>query len=741
MHIPNEKEFPQFRTAHGGSIKHDTNDKYTAVYNRPVGLLHTEATDSGLILTAATAAKRPELSYTHETALYLLKPCDTTVERLYIHIELWSETVFKVMLSGEKHPKSPFARLPKDARMLIAEPQKVAFETFETPQELVLKTAKIEIHIDKEELRISALDGDGKEYFAQRKNHFRTADVLDFSIGTSERDFSSCEALELLPDEWIYGLGERFDSLVRNGRAVDFRNKDAVGTTSRRTYLNIPFYISTKGYGLFLNSGAETTWNIATDDAASLQFSVSDDQMEYFVIGGHTPKEILKSYCMLTGFAPLPPLWSFGLWMSRNSYTSWDVVDDIADQIRKHDIPCDVLHLDTAWFQTDWDCDLKFSEERFPDPVGHMADLKERGFHVSLWQYNFIPPNEGNTHYQEAVANGYLAKNANGEPYQLPEECSGSWTKDVIIDFSNPQAEKWYGDKISALIQMGAGAIKTDFGEGIPEQAIYQNIDGKYFHNLYALVYNRTVFEAAKKASGENIVWARSGTAGSQRYPLHWGGDSQCSFEALACTLRGALSVGVSGIPFFSHDIGGFLGLPDDELYVRWAQLGMFSSHARCHGAGDTTHREPWCFSEEACEIFRDYCKLRYSLMPYIYAEAAKCTETGLPMMRALYLEYPNDRNVYPIDDEYMFGDGLLIAPVLTPLSKTRIRNVYLPKGVWFDFFTKEKIQSGGMWIEKEVDLKTMPIYVKAGTQLSFCKVGQSLMNGYGEIIRTEIWE
>ena len=394
MHIPSEKEFPQFRTAHGGSIKNDANDKYTAVYNRPVGLLHTEATDSGLILTAATAAKRPELSYTHETALYLLKPCDTTVERLYIHVELWSETVFKVMLSKEKHPKSPFARLPKDARMLIAEPQKVAFETFETPQELVLKTAKIEIHIDKEELRISALDGDGKEYFAQRKNHFRTADVLDFSIGTSERDVLSCEALELLPDEWIYGLGERFDSFVRNGRAVDFHNKDAVGTTSRRTYLNIPFYISTKGYGLFLNSGAETTWNIATDDAASLQFSVSDDQMEYFVIGGHTPKEILKSYCMLTGFAPLPPLWSFGLWMSRNSYTSWDVVDDIADQIRKHDIPCDVLHLDTAWFQTDWDCDLKFSEERFPDPVAYGRPQKA-GISCIAVAIQFYPAERG----------------------------------------------------------------------------------------------------------------------------------------------------------------------------------------------------------------------------------------------------------------------------------------------------------------------------------------------------------
>lgn len=740
MNIPNDKEFPQFKTAESGEAEKNSINKYSVVHNRPDKILDVEETDLGIILTLSTSAKKANLSYTHETAIYLLKPCDTAIDRLYVHIEIWSETIFKVLISNEKNPESPFKNIPNEMRMLTAKPEKVKFNVSDNDSEIIVKTSKTEIHIDKTQFKISAYDNNGRMFYSQRKNDFRTPDTCDMAVGTFNSEYQTYEALELDSDEIIYGLGERWDSIVRNGRTVDFYNKDAVGTTSKRAYVNIPFYISTRGYGLFLNSGAETTWDIATDDCSSLQFSVSDHQMEYFIMHGN-PKEIIKSYCSLTGFAPLPPLWSFGLWMSRNSYVSWDVVNDIADKVRENDIPCDVLHLDTAWFKTDWDCDLKFSDERFPHPTEHMAKLKEQGFHTSLWQYNFIPPNADNTHYQEAVKNGYLAKNESGKPYQLPEKCQGSWVKDVIIDFSNPSARKWYGDKIYNLIKMGAGAIKTDFGEGIPEEAVYQNISGRHFHNLYSLVYNHTVFNATKKASGESIVWARSGTAGSQRYPLHWGGDSQCSFEALASTLRGALSLGLSGIPFFSHDIGGFLGLPSDELYIRWSQLGLFSSHARCHGAGDTTHREPWSFSKEACDIFRYYDKLRYSLMPYIYKEAEKCTKTGLPMMRALYLEYPKDRNVYHIDDEYMFGDSILIAPVLAPLSKTDVRNVYLPQGVWFDFFTKERIESTGMWTERKIDLKTMPMYIKEGTKLEYCSADKTLINGYGEITETQIWK
>ncbi|MCR4621501.1 MAG: hypothetical protein K5663_05405 [Clostridiales bacterium] len=704
-----------------------------AVHNRPGALKSAEVTQRGVILRYGVKARQSVLSYTHETALDLYKPAEPVLKDLFLRIELWTDSIFRVVFSGEREIKDIYSGLPSDMRMLVGEPENVRFSFADN----TLTTDSIRLSIDPGSARVTAAYTDGNVFFSQLKTDFQAADIYDLSLSVLEGKKACFEAAELDNDEIIYGLGERFDSIVRNGRRVDFRNKDAVGTTSPRTYINIPFYLSTKGYGLFLNSSAQTDWQVATGDLSAVQFAVKDGQLDYFVIAGKTPREIIKGYCRLTGFSKLPPLWSFGLWMSRNSYTSWDIVDRIAKEVREKDIPCDVLCLDTAWFKQDWNCDLKFSPERFADPEAHMAKLKEQGFRISLWQYNFIPPREDNSNYLEAVRYGYLAKDKDGRPYQLPKSCKGSWTDDVIIDFSNPDARRWYAAKIKALMDLGAGVIKTDFGEGIPEEAVYEGIEGEYFHNLYSLVYNATVFGA----STDNIVWARSGTAGSQRYPLHWGGDSQCSFEALAGTLRGALSAGMSGIPFFSHDIGGFIGNPDDELYVRWAQMGLFSSHSRCHGVGNETHREPWYFSKEACDIFRFYDKLRYSLMPYIYEQAGKSVETGLPMMRALYLEYPEDRNVRYIDDEYLFGDELLIAPVLKPLSKSRTRDIYLPKGTWFDYFTKQRIDSNGQWISREVDLATLPIYVKQGAKLKYCSADTTLKDGMGEIVRTEEWK
>ena len=734
-----KKDYPQFAGGTAAICEEritNTIDDFRlapAVQNRLREIETVETTDSGIIVTFKVQAKQSSLCYTHATQLYLYEPCEPTVERLYMHIELWTDRIFRIVFSNEKEIRNPYEKLPKEMQMLIVEREKIDF-TFENN---TLSTNEIDIHINEKTGAIKANYKDGKEFYSQVRIEFKPDNVYETAVSNRNGEYACFEALTLDNDEIIYGLGERFDSVIRNGRTVDFVNKDAVGSTCNRTYINIPFYLSTKGYGLFLNSAAKTDWQIATKDTGAVQFAVQDNQMDYFVIAGRTPKKIIRGYCYLTGYSKLPPLWSFGLWMSRNSYTSWDIAEQIASEARENDVPCDVIHLDTAWFTEDWNCDLKFSPERFPNPKEHMEKLNKQGFKVSLWQYNFIPPRANNTHYAEALENGYLVTDKNGKPYIQPEGCKGSWTDDATVDFTNPAARKWYGDKIRGLFDLGASAIKTDFGEGVPDEGgIYHSVDGKLFHNLYTLVYNATVFNASK----ENIVWARSGTAGSQRFPLHWGGDSQCTFEALAGTLRGALSVGMSGIPFFSHDIGGFIGLPSDELYIRWAQMGLFSSHSRCHGVGDHTHREPWNFSKEALEIFRYYDKLRYSLMPYIYEQAEKCTKTGLPMMRALYLEYPEDRTVRTIDDEYLFGDSLLIAPVLQPTSKGNTRELYLPKGVWFDYFTKEKIISDGKWITRKIDLKTMPIYVKEGTVLNYCSADTTLANGMGEIIKTEKW-
>ena len=741
--------YPQFVSAGGapsagGPGAERTPSRYRfgdgAFFLGPGPVREIQPLERGVLLRCAAAAQANRFVHTHETGMFQLNALPNPERSFYVEITLWAPAVVRVRFSLTGEFPQRDAGLPRECRMLTGEPEPVTWSLAEETEELELRGEALTVRVSRDPLCLRVLDAGGRERFRQCRNALFTADILDISVAGSEGEQAAFEAVTLGEDEEIYGLGERFDGVARKGRGVDFYNKDAIGTTSPRTYVNVPFYLSTKGYGLFLNSSARTEWEVGTRDAAALQFAVYDGQMDYFVMLGDQPGEILRQYCRLTGFAKLPPLWSFGLWMSRNSYTSWEMTEEIASQLREHDIPCDVLHLDTAWFSSDWNCDLRFSQERFPEPEKHLRALRNKGFHISLWQYNFIPPRADNLNYPVAAQRGYLARDGQGNPYRLPESYVGSWVDDAIVDFSNPEARAWYGAQIRGLMELGAAAIKTDFGEGIPEDAVYAGIEGRYFHNLYPLAYNYTVWQATKEATGEDIVWARSGTAGSQRYPLHWGGDSQCTFEALAGTLRAALSIGLSGIPFFSHDIGGFIGLPTPELYVRWAQFGLFSSHARCHGAGDNTYREPWRFGPEAERIFRKYAKLRYALMPYFYDQARRCTQTGLPMIRALYLAYPQDRNVRHIEDQYLLGDDLLVAPVLKPLAETDLRTLYLPAGRWTDYWTGEALESRGEWIERRVDLETMPLYVRGGAVLEYCAADTHLRDGMGAILRRETY-
>ncbi|KAA3661017.1 MAG: alpha-xylosidase, partial [Chloroflexi bacterium] len=420
-----------------------------------------------------------------------------------------------------------------------------------------------------------------------------------------------------------------------------------------------------------------------------------------------TLKEILPGYTAVTGNPAVPPKWSFGLWMARISYSTQKQVEKVAADLRKHQIPCDVIHIDTDWYENDWECDLKFGKSKFPNPSDLMTELREQGFRVSLWQW----PNMMLTSpmYKEGREGGYLVKKANGEPYHF----TGFGPDAGMLDYSNPETVAWVKEKFRDLFRQGVAAIKTDFGEGLPPDGVYHSVPGESMHNLYPLLYNEAVFGVTEEMVGESkgIVWSRSAWAGSQRYPVHWSGDGVARYEDLACVLRAALSFGLSGFPFYSHDIGGFSGVPSPELYVRWAQLGMFGSHVRCHGAPP---REPWAYGAEAERIFRQYDDLRYRLMPYIYSEAVKCGYTSLPMMRPLVLDYQDDPNTYTIDDQFLFGSSLLVAPIL---DETNQRRVYLPEGEWVNFWSKE-ILSGGKWLTADAPLDIMPLYVKAGTIL-----------------------
>jgi alpha-D-xyloside xylohydrolase len=710
------------------------------VFVRPFSINSYTVDKNRISLACKTKGFLHRTVQTHETSMHQMKELGDASEIFYIDIEIWSSDVFRI-----KYCKSPLLEVKQPQKLrtslLIGQPEEnIKMAVNEDDKTIQVMTDDITLQINKEVFCMKAYDKKGEIFWEQVRSDLFTSDILDISFAKHRDRTCYFESFQLENQDEIYGLGERFDHVTRKGKKVDFWNKDAIGTSNPRTYINVPFLISTQGYGLFVNSSCRTEWEIGTMDASALGFAVEDDLMDYFVIYGPTPKEILYKYCQLTGFSPTPPVWSFGLWMSRNSYLSWDVVFEVADELRKRDIPCDVLHLDPAWFTEDWNCDLKFSPERFPNPEENIRKLKEKGFRISLWQYNFVPPKDNNENYLEGVKKGYFATMPNGKLFSYPEETIGMWLDDAIIDFSNPEACDWYAEQIKGLIRKGAAAIKTDFGEGIPENAIYKNIEGRRFHNLYSLIYNSLISDAIYEVKGERIVWGRSGTAGSQRYPLHWGGDSQCNWSGLSGTVRGALSIGLSGFPFYSHDIGGFIGKPTPELYIRWAQFGFFSSHSRCHGAGNHNSREPWTYGEEAENIFRKFAKLKYRLMPYIYNEARKSSKTALPMVRALIIEYPEDRNVMHIDDQYMFGDSLLIAPILSPIEKSKTRKLYLPKGKWFDYWTKEEYESRGEWIEKKVDLQTIPIYVKAGSVIPYGAEKQTTNNEIGQIELLELY-
>jgi alpha-D-xyloside xylohydrolase len=516
--------------------------------------------------------------------------------------------------------------------------------------------------------------------------------VLPFSFVRRASDYSTSMSVvfSLSPDEKIFGCGESFTQFNKRGQKIVLWADDANGVQNESIYKPIPFFMSSRGYGVFMHTSSPITCDFGKYYGGVYSLLIGDDEADIFIFLGE-PKEILNEYTNLTGKAAMPPLWSFGFWMSRITYFSEAEGREVTKKLRDNRIPSDVLHFDTGWFEKDWRCDYQFSKTRFTDAAKMMADFKKIGFQTSLWQLPYFVPK--NTLFPEIIEKGLYVKDAKGN---LPYE-------DAVLDFSNPATVSWYQDKIAGLLKQGVGVIKVDFGEAAPKNGIYfSGRTGFYEHNLYPLRYNKAVAEITKQVTGETIIWARSAWAGSQRYPLHWGGDAENTNTAMAATLRGGLSLGLCGFSFWSHDIGGFVNKKPEDLYRRWTPFGMLSSHTRSHGAPPT---EPWEYGEDFMNAFRLADNMRYELMPYIYSQAKDCTERGLPMLRALFIEYPGDPGSWLIDNEYLFGSDMLVAPLFENGTK---RNVYLPAGQWIDYQTG-KVYSGGWHI---IDSGKIPIIV-----------------------------
>ena len=569
-------------------------------------------------------------------------------------------------------------------------------------------------------------DGDETKPIALNDDHFSPPryDALPLgfvsrvsaSVFETERATISfrCEA-----DECFVGTGERFRKMDLSGQTFQLKNQDGQGVNNRRCYKNIPFYLSSRMYGAFYHTADYCKLSLADHSSRSVQFLCDHATLDVFLIGGKTPEEILKGYRMLTGFPQMPPLWSFGIWMSRMTYFSADEVENICHRLREEHYPCDVIHLDTGWFRTDWLCEWKFNPERFPNPKDFINRLNKSGFKVSLWQLPYIA--QGAEQIDEAKSHHYISAPAI-VPDASPSAASSNFSAldyAGTIDFTYDKATNWYKyHLLKPLLDMGVKCIKTDFGENIHMDHQYHASTPERLNNLYALLYQKAAYEVTREVTGDGIIWARAGWAGCQRYPLHWGGDSESSWAGLAGSLKGGLHLGLSGFAFWSHDVPGFHSTPDfmnspldEHVYVRWTQFGVFTSHMRYHG---TCKREPWHYPAIA-PIVKRWWKLRYRLLPYIIEQAEQACQSGLPMIQALLIHHPNDRQVWHIDDEYYFGNEFLVCPVMNKENK---RDIYLPEGSWVNFLTGERLEGGHWYYHVEVPLDQMPVFIRPGASI-----------------------
>ncbi len=513
------------------------------------------------------------------------------------------------------------------------------------------------------------------------------------------------QSLGLSVGELVYGLGERFTSFVKNGQNVEIWNEDG-GTNTQLSYKNIPFYLTNKGYGVLVNHPENVSFEVASEFVTKVNFTVEGNELDYFLINGPTMKEVVKRYTDLTGKPALPPTWTFGLWLSTSFTTNYDeqTVMSFVDGMLDRGIPLRVFHFDCYWMKEFHWSSFIWDDRVFPDPVGMLKRIKAKGLNICVWINPYI--GQESPLFREGCEKGYFVKRKNGDPWQWDMWQAGM----ALVDFTNPAACKWFQDKLEALLDMGVDCFKTDFGERIPTDVVWHDgSDPQKMHNYYTYLYNKCVFELLQKKRGNDdaVLFARSATVGGQKFPVHWGGDCWSDYESMEESLRGGLSLLMSGFGFWSHDIGGFEATSTPDVYKRWAAFGLLSSHSRLHGS--SSYRVPWVYDEEAVDVVRHFTKLKARLMPYLYKTAVQAATEGIPTMRSMVMEFTDDKNTHYLDKQYMLGDNLMVAPIFNPDS---IGEFYLPKGRWTNFLTGE-IKEGGNWYKEKFDYLSIPLFVR----------------------------
>ena len=643
--------------------------------------------------------------YGQELTMYL--PCSHIVDRgSCLNIPLLTVTLSSPMdgvikVSAVHHDgavyNGPFAKIyTGDAHVRIEENE----------EQLIYQTGSLKAVIDKAPNGYKMAFYEGDTFLTE--SSFRN---LAYMQNTKTGKNYMLEQMFLDVDEYVYGLGERFTPFVKNGQVVEMWNEDG-GTASEIAYKNIPFYVTNKGYGILVDNEGDVAYEIASEKVERIQFSVEGERLDYYVISGKTPMGTVEKYTDLTGKPALPPAWSFGLWLTTSFTTNYDeaTTSSFIQGMADREIPLHVFHFDCYWMDAyEW-CNFEWDPATFPDPKGMLKRYHDRGLHICVWINPYI--GQKSFLFKEGKENGYLVKKKDGSVWQTDLWQPGM----ALVDFTNPDAVAWYQGKLKTLLDMGVDCFKTDFGERIPVKDImyFDHSDPVKMHNYYTYLYNQAVFELLERerGTGEAVLFARSATVGGQQFPAHWGGDCSASYVSMAETLRGGLSLSLGGFGFWSHDISGFESTAPADIYKRWCQFGLLSSHSRLHGS--SSYRVPWLFDDEACEILKEFVNLKCRLMPYLYGQAVRSHTEGRPVLRPMVLDFPQDRACDTLDRQYMFGDSLLVAPIFKENGEVQY---YLPEGTWYNLITGAEV-TGGKWQKETHDYHSLPLMVRPNSIL-----------------------
>lgn len=611
----------------------------------------------------------------------------------------------------------------------LSQNQNISPEIKETVDKFIFKSGKTKLEISKGSQILF-------HYFYENELKAEVAARSIARIFYPDGKVHMSNSFVLEPGEKIYGLGERFSNFVKNGQEIEMWNADG-GTETMQSYKNIPLYLSNRKYGIFVDSSEKVSYEIASQQVDRVEFSVPDQTLSYYFIGGSDNKEVLDHYTALTGRPPLLPAWSYGLWLTTPFTTKYDkhTVMSFINGMIERKIPLSVFHFDCCWMKpTEW-CNFEWDPDIFPDPEELLEKIHDKGIKICVWINPYIA--QKSRLFDEGMKNGYFIKKTNGDVWQWDKWQAGM----AIVDFTNPDAVSWYQGYLKELLRQGVDVFKTDFGERIPSKGVkfFDGSDPKKMHNYYTLLYNKVVTEAIADVKGkkEALVFARSATVGSQCYPVHWGGDSSSNYSSMAETLRSGLSFGMSGFGYWSHDISGFEASATPDLYRRWTQFGLLSSHSRYHGS--TTYKVPWLYGEKSVENTKKYTNLKLKLLPYLMAMSNEAHYHGTPILRSMVLEFPDDPGCEDLDMQYMLGSNLLVAPIFNDQG---LATFYVPEdeGKWISILTG-KAYEGGRWYKEKFDDFTLPLLARPNSVIITGRYNDETMCDYTDHPIVNVYE